>query len=102
MNDTIMTTAHTPTPWLPYSNSAQQRICCFIFEQATVHCSNKDWLANAAFIVTACNAHDELVAALRRIADGDVMYGRAETYSHADVVMAYGDIARAALAKVQP
>lgn len=50
--------------------------------------------ANAAFIVTACNAHDELVAALQGLID------------HRDELK-LGDYpavtrARAALAKVQP
>ncbi len=42
----------------------------------------------AAFIVRACNAHDDLLAALEQIA---------LTYSYGP-----GDIARAAIAKAQP
>lgn len=52
------------------------------------HCSK----ANAAFIVKACNAHDELVEALTRIANGDGVYG-AQAHE-------YKTIARAALAKL--
>ncbi len=47
--------------------------------------------ADAKFIVCACNAHDELVAALRSIADTD--------YNSVRVARS---IARAALAKVTP
>lgn len=57
-------------------------------------------LANAAFIVTACNAHDDLVVALREIAicgssindDGECIELRADRCRR---------VARAALAKVQ-
>lgn len=31
---------------------------------ASVYCEEKDWKDTAAFIVRACNAHDELVRAL--------------------------------------
>jgi hypothetical protein len=53
--------------------------------------------ANAAFIVRACNAHDELVAALHHIATGDVRPGHVEYISKARMA----EIARAALAKVK-
>lgn len=42
---------------------------------------------------------DELVEALRRIHDGDVMHGKS-LFTHADVVEAYQTIARRALAKL--
>lgn len=51
----------------------------------------------AEFIVQACNAHDDLVAALQAIADGQVMQGE---FTHADTVLAYQRIASAALSKV--
>lgn len=47
------------------------------------------------FIVRACNAHDELVAALQAIAEA-AQYG----IKDADVRAECGEIARAALAKV--
>jgi hypothetical protein len=59
---TDVTLKHTPGPWLPYSNSAQQRICTHNGgDIASVHCSRKEWLANARLIAAA----PELLAALR-------------------------------------
>jgi hypothetical protein len=67
--------------------------------------------ANAAFIVTACNAHDELVAALQRLiarAD-DADKGAVEWLPDGHAVPPWSSdleteirFARAALAKVQP
>ena len=54
---------------------------------------------DAHFIVRACNAHDELVAALQEIEEGCVM-SRKGLYTLGDVLIEYQRIARAALAKV--
>jgi hypothetical protein len=56
-----MSAEHTPTPW-------------YISGKSTIRRGSNDWIgyvhwrngaANAEFIVRACNAHDNLVAALR-------------------------------------
>ncbi len=84
---------HTPTPWvneLSADGSIRQEetgrsICEFPY----------DWPEdkfNAAFIVRACNAHDELVAALESIAEGC-------SFPADDVQKAIRDRARTALAK---
>ena len=64
-------TGHTPTPWVVDD--------LMIFEASKrgwkianlcgwdSHQSKIEMTANAAFIVTACNAHDQLIAALERL-----------------------------------
>lgn len=89
------TTQHTPTPWkvVRLSDLIGVLDANGFGVADLVPPSNRDTsnnAANAAFIVTACNAHDELVAALRRIESGDF-----EGSGHAK------QIARAALQKVQ-
>lgn len=64
---------HTPTPWelninsrYPiYSQHTREdvRHICSIVQNETTTAEEKD--ANLEFIVRACNAHDELVAALK-------------------------------------
>ena len=51
---------HTPTPWHRMATSPQ-RIESESGSDKVAQCTSA---ANAAFIVRACNAHDELVAAL--------------------------------------
>lgn len=65
-NKDMPNTKHTPTPWnVEGRGNAKAR--CFIEagEFRIVECVTRDHDANAAFIVRACNAHDDLVAALR-------------------------------------
>ena len=87
-----MTTQHTPTPW-----QAPETISFYILGASELgqFVANASTKANADFIVRACNAHDELVAALSQIArlasEGEVS---------ANMQYALGDIARAALAKI--
>lgn len=83
--------ARTPGPWVNVGDSVN-RVDDWEF---IADCNgqnndpNKD-IANATFIVTACNAHNELVAALQKIAScTPVIAGDCPS------------IARAALAKVQ-
>jgi hypothetical protein len=69
-------TKHTPTPWRvsPTGMSVWSgdqdadsftRIC--IRPEGKVSAKeNEEWPANAAFIVRACNAHDDLVSALQK------------------------------------
>jgi len=96
---------HTPGPWhiAAYGDSLRQTIVRGSKAIANIvaphsHGDDKDRVpsqdeaqANAAFIVAACNAHDELVAALTRI----WLDARYESVS------AIEEIARAALAKAR-
>lgn len=110
-----MTTQHTTTPWavgwyrdvsatpeVPPSLAiwpATQRdgavgdAVCLV--APTANCTPQDE-ANAAFIVRACNVHDELVAALNAIADADLATNFDDEY-----LQSLQACARAALAKVQ-
>jgi len=77
-NDTSGEGAHTPTPWQCdcgpyarqpriYSVSLNNRLYKLIAEVGNAEApltAQDEWEANAAFIVRACNSHDELVAAL--------------------------------------
>jgi hypothetical protein len=92
-----MTTEHSTLPWEAGNHSA---IAGRIFDalgddvascRFAAHENPELAQANAAFIVKACNAHDELIKALREIDWNDAYTG---SCSFA------GDIARAALAKV--
>lgn len=94
-----MSTQHTPTPWHVAKDDPAA-----IFNSMGGYVTRIDGNAvqtraaiegNAAFIVRACNAHDELVAALAQIARLS-----AEGEVSANMQYALGDIARAALAKV--
>lgn len=107
-----MSTQHTPTPWVVSapgiitSPKAMQDIghVCYTGTDGGTD-------ANAAFIVRACNAHDEMAAALREVRDlvheessdrAKFILGPnddAEPYlSHPRAIKAYR-IIRAALAK---
>lgn len=66
-----MSTQHTPTPWRT-TNDHANKICDQVGKKIAVcptHAGGGQWRdreeadANAAFIVRACNAHEELVAA---------------------------------------
>jgi hypothetical protein len=76
---------HTPTPWSSYSTSdgtnRRHQIVSIGKTIAHIYCTkgNEDEdVANAAFIVKACNAHDELVAALEHARDKMWEYGFSE------------------------
>jgi len=101
-----MTTQHTPTPWHVAKDDPTA-----IFNSMGGYITRIDGNAvqtraaiegNTAFIVRACNAHDELVAALQAIADS---HQTADTYTERDGWEKAHDkfvaFARAALAKVQ-
>ena len=80
MTDTKASASRTPGPWL-YGELSESIIgpraapvCDFDNARDTFSVPETEIAANAAFIVRACNAHDELVAALREIIaafDGD-------------------------------
>ena len=66
-------TAHTPTPWkadslqpIVWSPVGEYECREIIAETRDTNIPNGTATANAAFIVRACNAHDDLVAALRK------------------------------------
>ncbi|MBA8886128.1 hypothetical protein FHW12_000319 [Dokdonella fugitiva] len=66
-----MSAQHTPTPWHTGEGKAERIIYAddgfAVADAAVFHGRHVESPANnAAFIVRACNAHDELVAALRR------------------------------------
>jgi len=56
------TATHTPTPYRVYASRR-------IMGPDSTYVGSATSEENAAFIVRACNAHDELVAALRNIAE---------------------------------
>lgn len=94
---------HTPTP-LRLSETCDHRpaiadangINIASWDPATIELFDdpRPW------IVRACNAHEELVAALRTILDGNTMAGRSD-WSHADVIQEHYKIARRALAHAE-
>lgn len=99
-----MTTNHTPTPWTQHNGEIfAERDDFGTMQVAQVMWRNpasyaeyggaQQAEADTAFIVTACNAHDELVAALREILKASLGgYSTVRTAA----------IARAALVKVTP
>lgn len=65
---------HTPTPWETFSTRSNGEVC--IYDKRKPHQlvasaiqSDREYTAadNAAFIVRACNAHDDLLAACKAI-----------------------------------
>ena len=56
--------SHTPTPW-KQGYKDNQCIYADYKNVAVVQCKEKEWQANAEFIVRAVNAHDELVLAAK-------------------------------------
>lgn len=95
---------HTPTPWEVFDNGRLLVIApgagWSVFEIEASHQPDRPTHeANAAFIVRAVNAHDDLVKALRTIVDGasaDVSDTAIVIGSDAKAALAF---ARAALAK---
>jgi hypothetical protein len=74
-------TEHTKTPWETYGDINIQSVDGHLhvgsFGLNIKGTCDGFYIgqANAHFIVTACNHHDELVAALKRIASGEGYYG---------------------------
>lgn len=68
---------HTPTPWHVSPLDSSRYMVCHDdgFVIATVSPEGNRTLANAAFIVRACNSHAQLVAALERLAAAGEKYG---------------------------
>lgn len=77
--------------------------CCIIYDDYPGNPDNER-AANARFIVTACNAHDELVAALRlidRILDGAAKTGQAPRLSELNRIKGTAESALAKLDSAQ-
>jgi hypothetical protein len=101
-----MTTQHTPTPWEQFAGCGPAIFKAGVTQQIAstarlgpdpqVHAVDE---ANAAFIVTACNAHDELVAALRMMEEHFAWHVEHDTHHDSDLIML--QVARAALAKAK-
>jgi len=87
-----MNAKHTPTPWTVSGNGIHKGIQCV----ATTHMEPKEQRdADAAFIVRACNVHDELLA----IADKLVRaWPRRDEPGYAAIIAEATDEARAARA----
>lgn len=71
-----MNTKHTPTPWAWSASTKTIRSVPTNYWLATMDsfdgAVNNN--ANAAFIVRACNAHDQLVAFVAQVASGNTEY----------------------------
>lgn len=104
-----MNATHTPTPWVVESNDRQLRrimTAAPVYPGAEhpAHIAGGVIYRDAAFIVRACNAHDDLVSALRdaiRSIDEEVMAAGDDAKTH-PVIRSHAriaDKARAALAK---
>jgi Tat protein secretion system quality control protein TatD with DNase activity len=90
-------TAHTPTPWgIPVADHTNSQYDIFGDHwELAAKCSDRD---NALHIVRCVNAHDELVAALRKIEN---LHASGDVNVWADRLCCAINTARAALAKVQ-
>ena len=98
-----MNTKHTPTPWHVGMRAAERIVydgTGWAVANATIYHAEHEGgqtLANAAFIVRACNAHDDLLAALETIANqcGPFTVHGLPPLDYATI----GNIARAAIAE---
>jgi len=89
--------SHTQTPWR-LARPAKTDVTNYVFgpKGQIAHVGAYGTQEDAAFIVKACNAHDELVAVLQDIVAADGMRpGHVAYKSRADIAA----MARAALAK---
>lgn len=92
-------TQHTPTPY-KVGSYGSNRLPTILTRNNTIIaiCEPiKECEANAAFIVKACNAHDELVAFVKKVAEE-----ADKVAAHRAVYKKLRDDARAIIAKVQP
>lgn len=97
-----MTTKYTAGPWSAECNKDGATVCADTEEGRLVvaHCYARSSAGDGIITADArlIAAAPELVAALRAIADGDVMRDR-PGFSHGEVVLAYQEIARKALSR---
>lgn len=69
----VTTSEHTPLPWFDHATTGGRALSGALFNRAGVNVGNiaigqVNRPEDAAFIVSACNAHDALVEALKKIA----------------------------------
>jgi hypothetical protein len=108
-----MNTSHTPTPWqvnhgdpLQVCDASDIRGCAPIAVMDTTG-GRVEAKHNAAFIVRACNAHDDLMGAAAAL--GDLLHALSvsedksrDAAMRKNLLIGARQRARAALAKVQP
>ena len=98
-----MNAQHTPTPYeaIEIDQDGEYREWLIRNDKgravARIDMVNAEGAANAAYIVRACNAHDDLVAALRKFLDKPM--GRSSDDSRVVVRKSDVEMLRAALAK---
>jgi hypothetical protein len=103
-----MNTQHTPTPWTAEPGASHYEIHCERGAESVPHATQvanvlmlgerrEACRANAAFIVRACNAHDELVAALLRIYRADASGNNGAYMGEASLCPAFASHAERAL-----
>jgi hypothetical protein len=98
---------HTPTPWSRNIPPASKYPVIFAGRNTHVttvntHGLSKDEIeANTAFIVRACNSHDELVAALKKIKQLATLAERTRGIFVRETIQELHEVSRAALAKVE-
>lgn len=63
INENPKTVNHTPTPWIAGESVISKDKKAIL----QMECEGLPFKANAAFIVTACNAHEDLIEALTAI-----------------------------------
>ncbi len=98
-----MNTKHAPTPWTAYKSTTRFHL---EDKEGTVLAINGGMIptdADAAFIVRACNAHDELVDATDKLAEFLAGVLKQDGFQHDKAMLALTliDRADAALAKAK-
>ena len=84
-----METKHTPTPWHLSPDKIDDTECIVkATTQAVCNTLHGNDEANAAFICLSCNLHDELVKALKQIADEPLGLVRDKEIARAALAMA--------------
>lgn len=87
----------TPGPWSMEYVPSKRRGLCIRSDAVNVDiCQRISFEPNAAFIVRACNSHDDLLAALKAASP----FVSAQAYSHPDARPTI-DLIRAAIAKAE-
>lgn len=98
-----MNTKHTPGPWVVEQQADTTPVITYQARDiAVIETAHGDSKANAAFIVRACNAHDDLLAALAKCVDALLnvpVVGGIYDQQHSDTHMRATLDARAAIAK---
>ena len=93
---------HTPTPWIRRESKSDVIWIEDGNGRVVMHNSSvkdPEDQANAAFIVRAVNAHEELVEALREIAKGAGPYSQDQLEHATNTIQAMKDLANEAIAE---